>query len=141
VIVDLSQQRVGPLRLFVGRINEGAQRRTAQVRALANVRTAELVCGIKYEMHRRPSMGKRDRCTKLPSSWGWRNRGSETKLLHNDTCQSSHAGSLARAFIPVKSYVCCPRNSPPELAPELCGTLPELCVGTPIAELSGLPAS
>src|SRR5208283_951294 len=36
---------------------------------------------------------------------------------NNDTCQSSHAVNLAEQFAPVKSYVCCPPNSPAMLPP------------------------
>jgi hypothetical protein len=43
--IDLSQQRVGPLRLVVGGMDQRAQRRPAQMRAVLHVRTTELMLG------------------------------------------------------------------------------------------------
>jgi len=35
-----------------------------------------------------------------------------------DPCDSCHAATLCRHKLKVKNYVWCPRNSPPEFAPE-----------------------
>ena len=68
--IDLTMQCVGPLDLLVGSMHERAQRRTAQVRAVVDVRATELVLGVEDEVHRRPVLGKRDRCRKSTLSEG-----------------------------------------------------------------------
>ena len=52
--IDLPVKRVHPIGLLVRGKHEHAQRRPAQVRAVADVRTTVFVFGVETEVHRRP---------------------------------------------------------------------------------------
>ena len=60
--IDLPQERVGPFGLLVRSKYEHAQRRTAQVRTVANMRTTVVVFGVETKVHRQPFLGQGDRC-------------------------------------------------------------------------------
>src|SRR5208337_4235335 len=60
--VDLSPEDIGLVLLGVGYMYDRAQRRTAKVWAVVNVRAPVLVFWVEWEMHRRPFLGKRNRC-------------------------------------------------------------------------------
>jgi hypothetical protein len=63
--INLPMQGIGPLPLLIGCMHERTQRRPAQVRTVADVRTSELMFGVEYKMHRRPFLGKRDALYRL----------------------------------------------------------------------------